>query len=368
MKTFEYRLRPNKTQEAALMTVLVGTRHVYNDGLQELIEHYKRTGTYLSRFAHDKLHNKARHPALPAVVVDTTLDRLHRAFANFFRGRKEGRRIGFPRFKAGNRWHTIQFRDASNVLKGRYFKAGKLCGGNIRTVVHRPFEGTFKFARVVKRPSGWYLQCVCATLSQPLPVRDNAVGLDMGVTFLVADSDGGFIPNPKHFRTSAARLAKAQRARARCQKGSQRGWKAGQRIARLHEKIANRRKDTLHKVSRHYVNTYQLIAIEDLHPVNMIRNHALALSITDASWGRLRQMLIYKAAEAGRALRVIAPHYTSQRCSQCAQIVQKSLAVRTHFCPFCGFLADRDMNAARNILLQARTGPSLSVGEGHNHV
>src|SRR5207249_9584489 len=100
------------------------------------------------------------------------------------------------------------------------FKAGKVCCGRIRVVLHRPLEGKFKFARIVKRPSGWYLQCICEVEPQPLPVLNNAVGLDMGITYTVADSDGGFVRNPKYLRASALRLAKAQRKLARCQPGS----------------------------------------------------------------------------------------------------------------------------------------------------
>jgi putative transposase len=143
-------------------------------------------------------------------------------------------------------------------------------------------------------------------------------------------------------------------------KGSRRRRKAARGVARIHEKIANQRKDALHKVSRHYVNHYQTIVIEDLRPANMVKNHSLAQAISDSSWGMLRQYLTYKAAEAGREIEAIAPHYTSQQCSRCGEYVEKSLSVRTHICPHCGFVANRDVNAAINIV-QARTGPSRSV-------
>ncbi len=235
--------------------------------------------------------------------------------------------------------------------------------------MHRPLEGAFKFARFVLRPSGWYLQCVCETEPTPLPILDNAVGLDMGITYLVADSTGRRRKNPKDLQRSALKLAKAQRRLCRCPKGSRRRRKAGRVVARHHERIANQRKDTLHKISREYVNEYQLIAVEDLRPANMVRNHSLARAISDASWGMLRQMLANKAADAGRQLVAVPPHYTSQKCSACQAVVQKSLSVRTHVCPHCGYVADRDVNAALNILeaaaaALARTGPSPTGGEG----
>ena len=325
MKTFEYRMRPNRGQAQQLMAVLMASRKLYNTGLEELIATYEATGKHLHLYEQDTKHGKAEHPDLPAVVVDTTLKRLHRACAHFFRGCREGRRVGFPRFKGGNRWDTIQLRDAQHTLKGHYFHAPRQCGGKIRVNVHRPLQGTFKYARFVVRPSGWYLQCVCETVPSPLPVQANAVGLDMGITYLVADSTGRQIKNPKNLQRSAETLGKAQRRLARCTKGSVRRRKAQRVVARHHERIVHQRQDTLHKISRAYVNGYQVIALEDLRPANMVRNHALARAISDASWGQLRQMLAYKAADAGRQLVAVPPHYTSQDCSVCHTRVQNRL-------------------------------------------
>lgn len=332
------------------MAVLIASRRLYNDCLQELVEHYKATDKHMNLFEQDKRHGAKEHPDLPAIVVDTTLKRLHRSFANFFRGRKDNQRIGFPRFKSADAWNTIQFRDAANCLDGSYLKMPKLCGGRLRVNVHRPLEGTFKFARLVLRPSGWYVQCVTDYDGERLEQNDKSIGLDMGITYLVADSEGGFVRNPKSFRTSANPLAHAQKRLSTCKNGSRRRRKAKQHVARVHERIANQRKDKLHKVSRSYVNTYGTIAIENLKPANMVRNHSLALSISDASCGLLRFFLAYKAESAGRALVAVPPHYTSARCSRCQEIVQKSLSVRTHVCPHCGYVADRDTNAAQNIL------------------
>ncbi len=368
MKTFEYRLRPTEAQEQALMNTLIASRTMYNACLEELITHHKETGKHMHLYEQDKRHGKEAHPDLPAVVVDTTLKRLHRSFTNFFQGRKAGRKVGFPRFKGPNSWNTIQLRDAVNCLDNGRFKAPKQMGGRIRVIVHRPLEGKFKFARIVSRPSGWYVQCVCETEPEPLPKKDNAIGLDMGIRYLVADSNGHAIDNPKHGKKSAKKLAQAQKKLARCKKGSNRGKIAKKKVARIHERISNQRKDTLHKTSSHYVKHYQTIVVEDLKPANMVRNHCLAFAIADASWGIFRQFLENKAENAGRKMIAVAPHYTSQKCSSCGEYVQKSLSVRTHVCPHCGYIADRDENAARNILQRglqvlARTEPSLSRRE-----
>lgn len=248
-RIFEYRLRPNKQQEAALLKVL---------------------------------------------------KRLHRSLTAFFTGRKEGRAVGFPRFKPAQRWHTIGFRDKANVLDGRYFKAGMQCGGRIRMVVHRPVIGEFRFARIVKQPSGWYLQCVCRVAPKPFVHQCEAIGLDLGITYLVADSDGNRIANPPHYRRILERLAKVQQRLARCQKGSRRRRKAAKQVVRIHEKIKNQRQDTLHKISRHYADRHRTIVVEDLHPATMVKNHHLARSINDSSWARSGSISFTKWRKLGR--------------------------------------------------------------------
>ncbi|QGH72427.1 MAG: CRISPR-associated endonuclease C2c1 [Siphoviridae sp. ctpQM7] len=356
MKTFEYRLRPNKQQEQRLFNSLKATRLLYNQALEELIEHYKTTGKHLNRFRHDKMHGKKEHPDLPAVLVDTTIARLHKSFANFFRGIKDGSRIGFPRFKSANQWHSIEFRDAGNYVEGKSFKSGKACAGNIKLILHRPMEGTFRRARIVKRPSGWYLQCVCETKTQPLKKTGKSIGLDFGLRYLIADSNGEIVENDKVGRQNLKKLRRLQRSLARKKKGGKNRRKSARIVARLHERITNRRKDYLHKVSTAYIQKNDRIVLEDLQIKNMVRNHHLAFGIHDASWGMLRNMFAYKAENAGRELIAVAPHYTSQKCSQCGEMVVKSLSVRTHLCPSCGYTADRDVNAAKGIL---RLGLSL---------
>lgn len=348
---FEYRLRPNQAQVERFMQVLIGTRHLYNAALEEWKKHLDETGKYLHPYEQDKRYNKITYPSLPAGVVDQTLKRLHKALSRFFAFRREGRACGFPRFKSARQWRCIEFRDHKNGLRGNYFQAGHLCGWKIRTIVHRPLEGKFKYARIILRSSGWYLQCVCE-VEQPksLPKTGQVIGLDVGIKSLVADSNGNIIENPRHLKAGLKTLAHAQRNLARKQKGSERRKKQIRILARHHERIANRRKDYLHKVSRQYVNQYDTIVVEDLNIEGMLKNHYLARAIADASWYMLRQMLEYKAERAGRKLIAVPARFTSQRCSECGEIVQKSLSVRTHVCPHCGYMDDRDINAAKNIL------------------
>ncbi len=365
-KVFEYRLRPNRQQERTLLIVLEGTRRMYNNALAEWKQYLDITGKYLSLFTQDKDYNKETYSDLPAVVVDQTLKRLHRALDRFFKFRRRGDKCGFPRFKSAECWHSIEFRDANNALQGHYFQAGKICGGKIRTVLHRPLGGKFKFARIIRRPSGWYLQCVCEVEAQTLPRTGKAIGLDMGIRALVADSEGNIIENPQHLKAELKNLAHSQRLLARKAKGSRRRNKQARIVARRHERIANRRKDFLHKLARHYVAENDMIVVEDLNISGMVQNHHLARSIEDASWGMFRRFLSSKAESAGKRIIAVPAHFTSQKCSQCGEYVEKALSVRTHLCPYCGYIEDRDVNAARNILKKAWTKPSLTgpIGPG----
>ncbi len=158
------------------------------------------------------------------------------------------------------------------------------------------------------------------------------------------------VENPHHYRQSQKTLRRKQRTLSRREKGSRRRRKAAWSVAKTHLKVSRQRKDFQHKVSRSYVNKYQVIVSEDLNIGGMVRNHCLAKSISDAGWSSFLSMLAYKAASAGRVFVQVAAQFTSQKCFRCGEIVAKSLSVRTHVCSHCGFVEDRDVNAAKNIL------------------
>lgn len=301
-----------------------------------------------------------RAPNIPAHLVDTTLKRLHGAFANFFRRAKDKacKKKGFPRFKTANRWHSLQFRaDVSGCsIRDTYFSAPKKMGGKIRFNRHRDIKGTVKFCLILRKPSGWYLQVICEQQRKLLPKTGKSIGLDFGIISLVADSEGGKVENPRHFKWALRKLRMAQRRIARRKKGSNRRKKACRLAARIHEHIGNQRRDHLHKTACDYVNRFDMIAVEDLNVSGMAQNGHLARSIYDASWAMLRQLIEVKAEKAGRKVIAVPAHYTSQKCSKCKEIVQKALSVRTHCCPHCGHTECRDTNAARNILALAPLG------------
>jgi putative transposase len=329
---------------------------MYNEALQELIDHYKETGKFLHRREQDNLHNTKRHPELPAYVVDEVLNRLHRAFSRFFVGTKKGRKEGFPRFKKATRWRSFSMscngpQDHTGMkLHGSQFYAGRKMGGKIRVSLQESPKGKQKIAHITHRASGWYLYLVSDYEKEQLEPNDKAIGLDFGIKNLIADSDGNFVENPQFYKKSLNKLRIAQRKVERRKEGSNRRKKAYRIAARINEKIASQRRDYLHKISRKYVNEYGIIVVEDLHPENLARNKHMARTILDSGWGILRKYLEVKAESAGRQVIRVNPHYTSQKCSKCGEIVQKSLSVRTHVCTWCGYVADRDVNAAKNIL------------------
>jgi putative transposase len=365
-KTFEYRLFVNRSVHAMLISCLAESRRLYNEMLEVVKAHYDETGKFLGRY--DLTHRfKGRGgDHVPQTTVQTLADRLDKALKRSFRRKEPGQKpCGFPRFKGPNRWHSIHLcqygrgRDAYiNPETGR-LQVPKKLGGRLKVKQHRPLEGTPKTAHLVLRADGhWYILIVCDLGDAPEKGDGLGVGLDVGLAHFVADSDGNTVENPRCFKAAQKRLRRAQRKVSRRKKGSNRRKKAACQTARQHLKIARQRKDHAHKTARKYVERYAFIAVEDLRVENMLKNRHLARSIADASWGTFKKILCLKAESAGCRVVEVPPQFTSQRCFDCAKIVRKSLSVRTHLCPHCGYVEDRDVNAAKNILRKARAEPS----------
>lgn len=218
---------------------------------------------------------------------------------------------------------------------------------------HRPLQGTVKTCTIIVKNGKWYACFSCEVQAELLSPSTEQVGIDLGLQHLAATSDGETIDPPKHLRRSERKLKQCQRKVSRKSIGSKRRKKAVLLLARLHEKVANQRKDHAHKKSRKLVNRYGFLAFEKLHVQGMIQNRHLAKSIADASWSQFVQFIAYKAERAGRMVVQVDPRNTSRDCSNCTRPVKKSLAVRVHRCHHCGYVADRDFNAARNILQRA---------------
>ena len=217
--------------------------------------------------------------------------------------------------------------------------------------MHRPLKGKIKTCTLRRNSSGtWDVTFSCEVEVKPLSHKETSIGIDMGLTTFAVLSDGKEISNPRFFQKEEKALAKAQNRLSKAAKGSQERRKRGKIVAKIHERISNRRKDFSHQESRKIITEYQYICIEDLDIKKMIEGSYLAKSITDASWNQFRQYLTYKAEEAGRKLGVVDPAYTTQTCSNCKNIEQKKLSEREHHCSKCGYRTTRDYNAAQNIL------------------
>src|SRR5262249_32317641 len=188
-------------------------------------------------------------------------------------------------------------------------------------------------------------------------------GLDVGLKVFLADSNGGIVENPRHHRRGHKRLAHGQRRLSRRTKGSHRRRKAAREVACRHLKIARQRRDFHFKTANQYALRYRRICVEDLNIAGMVKNHHLAKSISDASWSAFLGILTDKAERAGHQVIRVPARFTSQRCSRCGAYVQKSLSVRTHLCPSCGLVEDRDVNAAKNIV-RAGAPPSGTGADG----
>ncbi len=222
--------------------------------------------------------------------------------------------------------------------------------GRVAVRWSRPLEGTPKTVTISHEADGWYVIFSCADVpAQPLPHTGHETGIDVGLKVFLITAEGEVVENPRHYRRAEKQLAKAQRRVSRRKKGSKRRRKAVGQLQRAHQAVQRQRADFHHKTALALLRDYDTISLEDLRVANLVRNRSLAKSIADAGWAQFRAILEAKAACAGRRVVAVPPAYTSQDCSGCAARVPKSLSVRTHVCPHCDLVLDRDENAARNI-------------------
>jgi putative transposase len=293
--------------------------------------------------------------AVQSQVLQNVAVRIDLAFQAFFRRVRTGEAPGYPRIRGKGRYASITY---PQVPVGCKLDADvsrlRLHGvGLVKIILHRPLEGAPKTATISRSSTGkWYVcfSCECAEPA-PLPEAGRQAGIDVGLKTFATLSDGQEITNPRFFRCEEKALAKAQRAHSRLEKGTPERAKHRQVVARVHERIAWRRGDFAHQHSHRIVNTFDLIAVEDLSVNRMVHTHCLAKSIHDAAWSQFASLLSYKAVWAGRKFVAVNPAYTSQDCSRCGhRKTDLTLADRTYTCSCCGVVLDRDLNASMNIL------------------
>ncbi|WTE35889.1 transposase [Streptomyces sp. NBC_01618] len=356
-RAFKYRFCPTDAQAAELSRTFGCVRKVYNLALAARTEawvrqervNYNATSAMLT--AWKKTEELAFLNQVSSVPLQQTLRHLQTAFTNFF-----GKRAKYPRFKSRKKSR----KSAEYTTSGFRFRDGALTLAKMTEpldiVWSRPLpQGARPSTVTVSQDAAgrWFVSLLCDDPSiQPLPATDSALGIDAGLDHLLTLSTGEKIANPRHERQDRARLAKAQRKLSRKARGDGANRaRARRKVAEIHARIADRRRDLLHKLTTRLVRENQTLVIEDLTVRNMVKNHTLARAISDASWSEFRSMLEYKAAWYGREVIAVDRWFPSSKlCSACGTLAEKMpLNVRTWTCD-CGTTHDRDVNAAKNLL------------------
>lgn len=357
LKAFKYRLYPNPGQSDLLNKHMGAVRFVYNLALETKTYAYSTRQVSLSRYdlqvqLKDLKSECTWLKEINSQSLQCALLNLDSAYSLFFKGVAD-----FPTFK--KKHGKPSFQCPQNVTVD--FKAGTIdlpkFKEPIKAVLHRPFTGTVKTVTVSRNPTGKYFASVLVETGESKPetkpvVRDRSVGIDLGIKTFATLSDDTEYANPKHLNQSIARLKVLQHRASRKKKGSNNRKKANQRVARLHEKVANQRKDFLHNVSDAITKQYDTIVLEDLAVSNMVKNHKLARSINDAGWSGFKSMIEYKADWRGKNVVTIGRFEPSSKLHNLCGYIHKDLILsdREWTCPNCGAVVLRDVNAAINIL------------------
>ena len=360
-KAYKYRIYLTRNQTMLLNQELAAAQGLYNAALEQ-----RRTAGKRRHKSLGYLNQAAELKELRASDIQTPAnfsacqDVLRRLDKAFFRRLKARQKPGFPRFRSRDRYDSPIFPiygDGCRIRdNGKLYLLGV---GEVRVKWHRKIIGKIKTVTVCRQAGRWYVCLSVEYEPEPLPEVGTEVGIDVGLQHFAALSTGDLIPNPRWYKSAQKRLRRAQRKVARRVKGSNGRRKAVRELQRVHRRIANRRSDFVHKLSRQIVNDNQLIAVEDLN-IDGLSKGMLAKQAHDAGWRSFLQKLIVKAAEAGRQVVEVNPAGTSQRCL-CGNEVRKTLAVRVHHCIQCGLTAQRDIVSAQLILRLGRSLASANV-------
>jgi len=360
MLVFEAKLEGAKQQYERLDEAIRTARFVRNSCVKYWMDN-KNIGKYeLSAYCAvlgkeffwaGKLNSQARQ---------ASAERAWSAIARFYDNCKKGKqgKKGFPRFLKHKTHGSVEYKttgwklstDRRTITFRDGFEAGSFKLWGTRDLHFYQLK-QIKRVRVVRRADGYYVQfCLDQERIQKREPTNKTIGLDVGLTHFYTDSNGQTVDNPRYLRKSQKALKRLQRKLYRTKKGSKNRVKVRNRLSRKHLKVSRQRKDFAVKLARCVVQSNDLVAYEDLEVRNMLQNSKLSKSISDAAWSNFRSWLEYFGKVFGVVTVAVPPHYTSQNCSKCGEVVKKSLSQRTHRCPHCGHVQDRDWNAAINIL------------------
>lgn len=359
LRTFKYRIYPNKKQKVVIDKTLDLCRTLYNLALEQRIFAYTRQKKNISKFDQyiQLVELKKEFPIFSEVhsqVLRSPLDRLDKAYQNFFRRVSKKENPGFPRFKSENRFNSFTFLlyKKLNVVKNK-IHLSKI--GDVKIVYHRQIEGTTKMLSVIKEIDNYYVSIICKVEKKEqkkiVISRNKIVGIDLGLTHFATLSNNEIIANPRYLKKSSSKLRRQQRSLSKRKYKSINRRKQKKIIGRIHNKIRNQRRDFLHKLSKKLVSKYDLIAFEDLNIKQLLSKKVRNINrgINDVAWRQFINYCTYKAEDAGKHLILVDAKNTTKECSKCHYAMKLPLWVREYNCPRCGLKISRDLNSSFNI-------------------
>ena len=385
---YQYKLRPNKEQVATIEMWLDLLRRQYNYRLGERLSWWDENRcpvnacplimpitklrvipNYYSQ-KKDLVNTKDKFPEYKLIhsqVLQDCINRVKLAFDRWFKADKNGFTLGKPRFKKKSRYRSFTYPQIKqDCIVCKRINLPKI--GKVKLIQHRPLPDGFKIktATMSRKADGYYVtlsledKSVPAFNSEVKPTSENTLGIDMGLKDFLVTSEGESVPIPQYYRRSQKRLKTLQKRLSRKKKGSNRWLKAVIAVGKQHKKVADKRKDFHFKTANNLLSSSEVIAHENLNIKGLAKTR-LSKSINDAGWGQFLTILTVKAENAGQKTIAVNPKNTSQDCSNCGEKVPKELSIRTHSCPHCGIVIDRDLNAAINIKNRAAGHPVLKA-------
>jgi putative transposase len=359
IRAWKFRIYPTGKQGKEIQTHLWLSKNMWNNLLEYSKNRYNETTKFPTK---TELQSLVKDSGLYSQTAQAVSHRLYNAIFFYFRMKKKDKNAGFPRFKNMDRIKSLIYPQSGfKVTEG---KLEVTPFGKISIRKHREMKGNVKTLTLKRESSGKFYAIFTTKIEiTPKENKGNKIGIDLGLINFVTSSDGTVIKNPKHLKKHEEKLVKRQMELSNKEKGSIRRKKQKRKVAAVYEKVKNTRLDFLHKLSLDLVNSYSLVALEDLS-IKKMSMEGLGKSINDAGWNEFANMLCYKAEEAGCRVVFVDPYGTTKECSSCGEIVDKKLEERRHTCLSCGLSIDRDLNASINILNRATAGQAGSNARG----